>query len=202
MVAFIQGEVADRTEGSLIIDHNGIGYNIFVPNSVVEELRVGDEVRIYTHMAVREDAITLYGFLNREDLKVFRQLLTVSGIGPKGALAVLSAMTAADLKFAVLADDVRSISAVPGLGKKTAQKLILELKDKLNLDEALESGLGEKENAAVQEHEGGNVQSEAVMALTALGYSGAQAMKAVRAVLEEEKGLGVEDVLKKALKKM
>ena len=201
MLAFVVGSVADIADGCLILENNGIGYRIFVPGSVTERLSRGDEARIYTHMAVREDAITLYGFLTKDDLALFRMLLGVSGIGPKGALSVLSVMTADDLRFAILSDDTRTISKVPGIGKKTAQKLILELKDKLNLSEALEkSALGGEQ--AVPDAAATSAQSEAVMALTALGYSGTQALKAVRKVTADLGELPVEQILKLALKEM
>lgn len=202
MLAFIEGEITERTENSLIINNNGMGYRIFVPLSLIEKTSAGVQLRLYTHMAVREDAIALYGFLTRDDLKVFRLLLSVSGIGPKGALAVLSAMSASELKLAVLSDDIRTISSVPGLGKKTAQKLILELKDKLDFEEALTGSLNERKNPTPEDTGYDSVRSEAVMALTALGYSGTQAMKAVRTVLDAEPDLGVEETLKKALKRI
>ena len=203
MLAFIIGTVADIADGCLILENNGIGYRVFVPGSVTERLSKGDEARIYTHMTVREDAITLYGFSTKDDLAVFRMLLGVSGIGPKGALSVLSVMSADDLRFAVLSDDTRTISKVPGIGKKTAQKLILELKDKLNLSEVLEnSALGGKEVVPDAAAATTSAQSEAVMALTALGYSGTQALKAVRKVTADRGELPVEQILKLALKEM
>ena len=202
MLAFVVGSVADIADGCLILENNGIGYRIFVPGSVTERLSRGDEARIYTHMAVREDAITLYGFLTKDDLALFRMLLGVSGIGPKGALSVLSVMTADDLRFAILSDDTRTISKVPGIGKKTAQKLILELKDKLNLSEALEKSALGGEQAVPDAAAATSAQSEAVMALTALGYSGTQALKAVRKVTADLGELPVEQILKLALKEM
>ena len=202
MLAFVVGSVADIADGCLILENNGIGYRIFVPGSVTERLSRGDEARIYTHMAVREDAITLYGFLTKDDLALFRMLLGVSGIGPKGALSVLSVMTADDLRFAILSDDTLTISKVPGIGKKTAQKLILELKDKLNLSEALEKSALGGEQAVPDAAAATSAQSEAIMALTALGYSGTQALKAVRKVTADLGELPVEQILKLALKEM
>ena len=203
MIAFVEGTVAERLENSLVINNNGIGYRIYVPLRVIESVSTGEEIRLYTHMSVREDGISLFGFLSREDLSVFRLLLGVSGIGPKGALSVLSALSASDLKFAVLSDDVSTISSVPGLGKKTAQKLILELKDKLDLETALQDAFGAAAPEGVtSKAENDDIRSEAVMALTALGYSGTQAMKAVRDVLAAEPELDVGETLKKALKKL
>ena len=163
-------------------------------------------MRLYTYLQVREDAFVLYGFFTREDRKLFGQLLGVSGIGPKGALGILSALSADDLRFAVLADDAKTISKAPGVGLKTAKKLILELRDKLSLEEAFEARLaGEraKEGKAGAGPSAGLTEArhEAVEALTALGYSSSEALKAVRQV-EAADGMDVEDILKAALKYM
>ena len=142
----------------------------------------------------------LYGFLTRDDLNIFKLLIGVSGIGPKGALAILSVMTPDDLRFAVLGEDDKTIAKAPGIGKKTAQRLIIELKDKLDLEEAFEQKL---EHAAEQPVVSlkNTVKNEAVQALVALGYSSAEATKAVRAV-EITDETTVEEVLKAALKQM
>lgn len=199
MIAYVKGELSDVTEETIVVENNGIGYEISVPFSVMDQLPAsGCEVKIYTYMYVREDAMKLYGFLTKDDLKVFKLLITVNGIGPKGALGILSAITPDDLRFAVLSDDVKSISKAPGIGTKTAKKLILELKDKLKLEEAFEERLAHTEeiqtvNAAE------NIRSEAVLALTALGYTNTDALKAVRQV-ELTADMTVEELLKKSLK--
>lgn len=199
MIAYVKGELSDVTEETIVVENNGIGYEIGVPFSVMDQLPAsGCEVKIYTYMYVREDAMKLYGFLTKDDLKVFKLLITVNGIGPKGALGILSAITPDDLRFAVLSDDVKSISKAPGIGTKTAKKLILELKDKLKLEEAFEERLAHTEeiqtvNAAE------NIRSEAVLALTALGYTNTDALKAVRQV-ELTEDMTVEELLKKSLK--
>ena len=199
MIAYVKGELTDIMEDTIVVENNGIGYEISVPFSVMEELPAsGCEVKIYTYMYVREDAMKLYGFLTRDDLKVFKLLITVNGIGPKGALGILSVITPDDLRFAVLSDDVKTISKAPGIGTKTAKKLILELKDKLKLEEVFEEKLAnveEKQTKAASD----NIRGEAVMALTALGYSNADAMKAVRQV-ELTEHMTVEELLKKSLK--
>lgn len=199
MIAYVKGELTDITEDTIVVENNGIGYEISVPFSVMDALPAsGCEVKIYTYVYVREDAMKLYGFLTRDDLKVFKLLITVNGIGPKGALGILSAITPDDLRFAVLADDVKTISKAPGIGTKTAKKLILELKDKLKLEDAFEERLShteEMQTGAVSE----NIRSEAVQALVALGYSNADALKAVRQV-ELTEDMTVEDLLKKSLK--
>jgi Holliday junction DNA helicase RuvA len=160
----------------------------------------GEEVRIYTYFSVREDAMQLFGFLSEDDLEMYRLLLGVNGVGPKAALGVLSVLTADDLRFAVLSDDAKTIAKAPGIGNKTAQKMILELKDKLSLEDAFEKKLaasaisGEKMVIT-------DARDEAVQALTALGYSNSDALKAVRrAEITEE--MDVETILKLALKQM
>ena len=128
MIAYIKGRIAEILEDRVILEAGAIGYNIFMPMASAEAvLRKGDEVKLHTYLNVREDAMQLFGFLTRDDLNTFKLLLGVNGIGPKAALGVLSGLTADELRFAVLADDVKTISRAPGIGKKTAQKLILEL---------------------------------------------------------------------------
>lgn len=199
MISYVKGELSEVTEETIVVENNGIGYEISVPSSVMNQLPAcGSEIKIYTYMYVREDAMKLYGFLTRDDLKVFKLLITVNGIGPKGALGILSVITPDDLRFAVLADDVKAISKAPGIGTKTAKKLILELKDKLKLEEAFETKLAHTEEVqSVNQLE--NIRSEAVMALTALGYSNTDALKAVRKV-ELTDNMTVEELLKKSLK--
>lgn len=205
MIQYIQGTLAGVGENAVVVDNHGIGYQISVPLSVLERMpALGKEVKIYTYLHVREDVLQLFGFLSMDDLEVFRQLITVNGIGPKGGLGILSVMTADDLRFAVLADDAKSISKAPGIGAKTASKLILELKDKLKVKDVVESALerGEAEVAqsgtdALQ----GQKVSEAVEALVALGYPAAEAMKAVRQIPVTE-DMSTEDLLKQSLKHM
>ena len=140
MISYIKGELAEILPDVIVVEANGIGYNIYVPGSVLGELpSVGSEVKIYTYMNVKEDECSLFGFLTRDYLSMFKMLICVNGIGPKAALGALSNITADDLRFAVLADDVAAIKALPGIGPKTAQKIIIELKDKLKLDEVFES---------------------------------------------------------------
>ena len=179
-------------------------YRVYLSGRDLELLpEAGEEVRLYTYLQVREDAFVLYGFFTREDRKLFGQLLGVSGIGPKGALGILSALSSDDLRFAVLADDAKAISKAPGIGLKTAKKLILELRDKLSLEEAFEARLaGEKLRDQAAPSAGlTEAKNEAVEALTALGYSSSEALKAVRQV-ETADGMDVEDILKAALKFM
>ena len=202
MYAYIKGEVADIGDTSIIIDNNGIGYNITVPGSVTDSgISIGDEVKIYTHFAVREDAMQLYGFISKDDLAMFRLLLGVNGIGPKAACAILSGLSADDLRFAVLSDDAASIARAPGVGKKTAQKIILELRDKVDLQDAFELKAAHT-TERISKHVDTGVETEAVMALTALGYPNAQALRAVKAASKRTGASSVEDLLKAALKEL
>ena len=171
-------------------------------SSIEQVSRIDGEVKIHTYFQVREDAMQLYGFLSKDDLEMFRLLLNVNGIGPKAALGVLAGLTADELRFAVLSDDIKTISKAPGIGKKTAQKLILELKDKLKLEDAFEKKLAHEQEAASVSgfliHDG---RQEAAEALIALGYSSADAMKAVRKVTDVSPD-DVEALLKAALKQL
>jgi Holliday junction DNA helicase RuvA len=201
MISYIKGELTEVFEDTVVVETNGIGYNIRVPGSVLDRLpSVGSSVRIYTYLYVKEDAMNLFGFLNRDDLSVFKLLLNVSGIGPKGALAILSTIGPDDLRFAVLSEDVKTISSAPGIGAKTAKRLIIELKDKLKLAEVFETALANKEKAS-PENDVLLAKNEAVEALVALGYASAQAMKAVQQV-ENAEEKDSEQILKEALKKL
>lgn len=203
MIAYLKGEVVEIEEDKLILECGTIGYNISMPASALDgTLRPGQEVKIHTHLHVREDAMQLYGFLTRDDLKMFRMLLGVSGIGPKAALGILSGLSADEIRFAVLSDDVKTISRAPGVGKKTAQKMILELKDKLDLQEAFDTKTMHVQDASQAETgDLADARKEAVQALTALGYSGSEALRAVKQV-DMSPDMNVEEILKQALKKM
>ena len=204
MIAYIRGTLAyiEPEESMAVLETGGIGYRILMSGRDLDLLpAAGEELRLYTYLQVREDAFVLFGFFTREDRKLFQQLLSVNGIGPKAALGVLSALSADDLRFAVLADDAKAIAKAPGIGLKTAQKLILELKDKLSLEEAFEARLenSQAKAAAGAAPDLSEARNEAVEALTALGYSASDSLKAVRKV-EAPDGMNVEDILKAALK--
>ncbi len=197
MISYIKGELTEILEDRLVVECQGIGYDIYGSTTMLMNApAIGSNVKIYTYMHVREDAMTLFGFSNRDDLNVFKLLLSVSGIGPKGALGVLSVITPDDLRFAVLGDDVKAISKAPGIGVKTAKKLILELKDKFKLEDAVEIKTAHEAVSDINSNDG---KSEAILALTALGYSNTEAVKAVSKVTIVE-GMDVEDILKMALK--
>lgn len=196
MIAYVKGLLTEVYEDSVIIEQGGIGFQIMTPAS----LRLppcGSELKLYTSLYIREDDMSLYGFLTRDDLNIFRLLLTVSGIGPRGALGILSAISTDNLRFAILSDDAKTIAKAPGIGVKTAKKLIIELKDKLNLSEALE--LSRKHAGQAEEPVKEEIRAEAVEALTALGYSGTEALRAVKQV-EITETMTVEELLKASLK--
>ena len=199
MYAYMIGRVAELTEDLLVLEVGSIGYNIRIPGSVAGLLPpVGEEVKIYTYTSVREDAIQLFGFLTKDDLEIYRQLIAVSGIGPKGGLALLSVMSADELRMAVLAQDAKAIARAPGIGGKTAQRIILELKDKVSLQDALAQTADAGTAAAAAA--GSQARNEAVEALVALGYAASDALRAVKAVERED--MDVEALLKAALRNL
>lgn len=204
MFSYIKGELTEASADSIVVEAGGIGYGIAVPGALLDSLPpLGTQVKVYTHLYVKEDLVALYGFFTKEDLRIFRLLLGVSGIGPKGALAVLSAIPPDELRFAVLAGDVKSISRAPGIGTKTAQRLIIELKDKLDIQEAFEIRAAHEAAgaAAGKDMPGEDQRSEAVQALAALGYSLSDATRAVRKVANA-KEMSAEDIIKEALKNL
>ncbi len=200
MIQFIKGRLVAVEEEQILVETGGIGYGIYMPGPAMGNLPpAGEDVLIYTYLNVKEDDLQLFGFLTRDDLEIFKQLITVSGIGPKGALGILSALSPDDLRMAVLSDDVKAIASAPGIGKKTAEKLILELKDKLSIEDALDHAAGIGSGAGfVPDNDSGTV-SDAVQALVALGYGNTEAMRAVRQV-DVQPDMSVNEVLKEALK--
>lgn len=202
MISYIRGELVAIEKDKIVVDVHGVGWGIYMPEQSMNRLpAIGEEVKIHTYLNVREDAMQLYGFCTRDDLEIFKLVIGVSGIGPKGGLNILSSLSADDLRFAVLSGDAKAISAAPGIGKKTAEKLIIELKDKLNLDEILQNQMSGEETPASNTSGGANeIQSEAVQALVALGYGSTESLRAVKKV-SAECGT-VEEVLKAALKNL
>ena len=203
MIAYLKGIIAEVTPTRLVLEVNNIGYEIFISAREASELPGrGEEVKIYTYFNVREDAMQLFGFQSEDDLEMYRLLLNVNGVGPKAALGILSVLTADDVRFAVLSDDAKAIAKAPGIGMKTAKKLILELKDKFTLEEAFEKKL---ENGASGAEPGAIVESdaktEAIQALTALGYENSDALRAVRRA-EITEDMDTETILKLALKQL
>ena len=171
MISYVRGELAAVEKDKVIVDVGGVGYGVFMPEASMGLLpQIGEEIKLHTYLNVREDAMQLFGFLTRDDLEIFRLLIGVSGIGPKGGLSILSKLSADDLRFAVLSGDAKAISSAPGIGKKTAEKVIIELKDKLNLEEMLEPKDVSSSAEVVGGGLAGEIQTEAVQALVALGY--------------------------------
>ena len=201
MYAYIKGELAETNPDHIVIETGGIGYQVFISGQTFEYLpAVGEEIKVYTYLYLREDAMILYGFLTKDDLELFKLLISVSGIGPKGGLAILSALSADDLRFAVLSGDAKAIAKAPGVGIKTAGRVILDLKDKISMSD---TAIGREEAAYAEgmEQDGNSARSEAVEALTALGYSPADALKAIRKT-EIPEDADAELILKLALKNM
>lgn len=200
MISYIKGELAEVFEDMIVLENQNMGYNIRVPASVIAQMpSVGRQVKVYTYLYVREDAINLFGFLTRDDLNIFKMLLNVSGIGPKGALGILSTITPDDLRFAVLSDDVNTIKSCPGIGAKTAQKLIIELKDKISLEETFENALANNQTDSRVDVMA--VRDDAIQALVALGYSSREALAAVKKI-DDIESKDSEVVLKEALKQL
>lgn len=199
MISYIKGLLAEKAADSVVVEAGGIGYQIFVPATVLEALpRTGETVKIYTYFSVREDGVSLFGFLAKQDLEMFQWLIGVNGVGPRSALGILSVLRTDTLRLAVVSGDAKTITKAPGVGAKTAQRIILDLKDKIKADDLLFEGDeipgGAPEIAGV-----GEAGKEAAEALAALGYSAAEAAGAVRKVPITE-NMTAEDVLKAALR--
>lgn len=196
MYAYFKGKIAAKEPDLVIIEVNGIGYNIRISAGTASLLPpVGEEAKLYTYTSVREDAIALYGFLTKDDLDMFKLLIGVNGIGPKGGQSILSVMSPDDLRFAILSGDAKMIAKAPGIGSKTAQRIILDMKDKVSLEDTLHTDSGEiRIDSSVSDS-----AREAVEALTALGYGVTEATRAVREVKDAEQ-MSVEDILKASLK--
>lgn len=171
MIATLRGEVSQIEENALIVEVGGVGLRVFVPAPLRMNAKAGEMIFLYTHLAVREDALTLYGFESQSDRDLFNILLGVDGVGPKVALSVLSTLTLDTIQRAIFADEGDLLSKVPGVGKKTAQKMVLHLKDKLKPTDAL------AKVAAMADYD-----SEVLAALTSLGYSVVEAQAAIQSI--------------------
>lgn len=198
MIAFIKGILSYQTETTAIVEVNGLGYEIYLsPNTLMKLPQTGQEIKLFTYMSVKEDGISLYGFASLEEKGMFLKLLGITGIGPKGALAFLATLTPQEIILAILSADVKTLSSVAGIGKKTAQRVILELKDKFSSDDAISLPL---EGVSEQIEVASGAKSEAIEALFALGYSRSEAIKSLQSL--DIDGLSAEEILKLALKKM
>ena len=200
MIAYVRGIIDDIAEDNVVVDVGGVGMNVKISADTAARLPgVGQSVKLYTYTSVREDAFWLYGFLSRNDLEIFKKCITVSGIGPKGALSILSVLDADSLRFAIVSGDAKAIAKAPGVGTKTAERLILELKGKLEIDDAMISreaaAYGTAHAAAADTPQ----KQEALAALVSLGYGQAEALKAVNAI-ENADAMDSGAILKAALK--
>jgi Holliday junction DNA helicase RuvA len=197
LFAFLRGTVAAIENESLVIEVNGIGFQVQVPASAAKQLSgPGAEVKLHTHMDLRSDGVSLYGFFEQDELSIFRSLLSVSGVGPKAAIGLLSTLEAQKIYLAIIEEDLNKLTQAPGIGKKTAQRIILELKDKL-----IKKGFRglEKERTSSSSRE----EEDAVEALVALGYSAIEARKLVRATpAETGSALPASELVRLALRKM
>ena len=201
MFAYLKGILEDITEDNCVIDVHDVGYNVKISGQTAAGLPgIGEMVKIYTYTSVKEDAFQLFGFLKKDELDLFKILITVNGIGPKGALSLLSAMDADMLRMAIVTQDVKMISKAPGIGKRTAERLILELKDKLSISVSMIDREIQHHQTAVVSLDN-PTRKEAVEALVALGYGQAESMKAVNQV-EGADEMEVGALLKAALLKI
>lgn len=202
MIAYVNGIIDDIAEDNVVVDVGGVGMNVKISADTAARLPgIGEPVKLYTYTSVREDAFWLYGFLSRNDLEIFKKCITVSGIGPKGGLSILSVLDADSLRFAIVSGDAKAIARAPGVGVKTAERLILELRGKLDVDDAMINREAAVYGASRAVTGVTPQKQEAVEALVSLGYNQTEALKAVNAIEGiEEMDSGA--VLKAALKKM
>ena len=191
MYYYIKGTLVQKNDNYIVVDANGVGYMIYTSlNSMQNTGEIGKKITIYTYLHVREDVMDLFGFTTIEEKNMFMQLISVSGVGPKAALSILSVTTPAKFAVAVITNDVKTITKVSGVGPKMAQRVILELKDKMKTDE-LEIDLEDESDDILSDN-----RSEAISALVVLGYSSNDAQKAVKGI---DGTLSVEEIIKKAL---
>lgn len=199
MISQIRGKIVDIYENSIVLEISGFGLEIFVPERILMQItKMGEELLLYTYFKVTEESMSLYGFYERKDLELFKKLIMVNGIGPKGALAMLSMYTSDELKLAILSEDAKSIAKVHGIGTKTAKRVILDLKDKVQDMESLDLVKG-NQDVEVLESSFLEAKKEAISALIALGYSQVESKRAVNNV-EIGENANSEQVLKLALK--
>jgi Holliday junction DNA helicase RuvA len=197
MIAYIKGILELKHNDYMVIDVNGIGYRVNTSLTTIEKAgTAGDEIKAYTHLYVREDIMSLYGFITREELNMFEMLISVSGVGPKAALAVISSVPVTKFGLAIITDDVKTLTKAPGIGNKMAQRIILELKDKIKKEQLVETFDQGIEFAGTGND--GSRAGEAISALVVLGYTPLEASKAVNTVYSED--MDLESIVKNALK--
>ncbi|MDO4788684.1 MAG: Holliday junction branch migration protein RuvA [Johnsonella sp.] len=199
MISYIRGVLRELGKESIIVEAGSFGVEVFVPASLLEKLpSPGEEILLHTYFKVSEDAMQLYGFGSRQDLLMFKQIISVSGIGPKSGLGILSAISPDELRLAIIAEDVKTLSKAPGIGAKTAKRLILDLKDKIGIEE---SAAAMTQSAFRLKRGESSADAEAMEALVSLGYSASDAARAVGAV-EKSEDMDAKSILKLALKQI
>lgn len=200
MIAYLKGTLEEIGNDYIIVEVNNIGYQVKVSGRVIEGMpMLGKEIKIHTYTYVREDVLALYGFQTKDDLDMFLLLLGVNGVGPKGALGILSMFTAQELRLAIISQDSKTIAKAPGIGAKTAQRMLIDLKDKVSAEDTFEQMGADTGLAQAVNMDNAGARSDAVEALTALGYSPSESLKAVKAVTITE-DMDSEAILKAALK--
>ncbi len=198
MLAYVKGTIEDIEQDYIVVESNGVGFMIMTSSNVISKVSLHENRIIHTYMNVREDDISLYGFLTKEEVKVFKLLISVSGIGPKGALAIMSVLSMDELRMAVIADDYKALAKANGIGPKTAQKAVIELKDKFKLEDVFGVGIDQSDSLSCDVEN--DMISDAVLALTALGYSNSEAVRAVKKAGLQGEYSGVEELIKASLK--
>ena len=202
MIAYLKGTLEEIGNDYIVVDVNNIGYLVKVSLRVIEGLPgVGNQIKIHTYTYVREDVLALYGFLSKDDLQMFLLLLGVNGVGPKGALGILSMFSAQELRLAIVSQDSKTIAKAPGIGAKTAQRMLIDLKDKVSVEETFEKMGEQSVNVISTQTTNSGARGDAIEALTALGYSASESMKAVNAV-EITEDMTSDAILKLALKNL
>ena len=195
MISYIKGKLEIKSKDYIVVDVGGIGYKIFMSETAINELEKGKEVKIFTYMKVREDDISLYGFLNNEELVTFELLISVGGVGAKSAISILSNITPSKFALAVITNDVNTLKKLPGIGAKTAARIILELKDKMKTEQSIEENKNEEIKEAIVLD---NKANDAVEALCVLGYTRKDVEKVLSNI--DTNKLTVEEIIKQGLK--
>ena len=195
MISYIKGRLEIKSKDYIVVDVGGIGYKIFMSETAINELEKGTEVKVFTYMRVREDDISLYGFLNNEELVTFELLISVGGVGAKSAITILSNITPSKFALAVITNDVNTLKKLPGIGAKTAARIILELKDKMKTEQGIEESKNEEIKEAIVLD---NKANDAVEALCVLGYTRKDVEKALSNINTNK--LTVEEIIKQGLK--
>lgn len=198
MFSYIKGKIEDIDIDYIVVDNSGIGFKIMTSANVISKVSLHEDRTVYTYMNVREDDISLYGFLSKDEINVFKLLIGVSGIGPKAALAIMSALTVDEIRMAIIAGDHKAIAKANGVGPKIAQRVVVELKDKFKLEDVF--GTDEESSGDLSDNTGDDIISDAVLALNALGYSESEALRVVKKTAVGNTYSTVEELIKASLK--